>query len=162
MSKALYPGSFDPITYGHMDVISQALKIFNEVIICIMQNSSKNTGMFTLEERKDIIERIYPCSPRIKVVAISDPIASVDVAMKFNCSCIIRGLRDITDFAVEKNLSDVNFSISNEKINTIAFFANPSKTTISSSIAKELHRLNKNISCYVPDVALKEMNKRLN
>ena len=149
MKKALYPGSFDPITYGHMDVINQALAIFDKVIVAVMVNSSKNKGLFSMEERKELIEQIYKDNPAVEVIAVSGRVAAVDVALENGCHTMVRGLRDLTDFAAEKQLAEINLIIGNEQVNTVALFANPKNTTISSTSVKELFLLRKNIDNFV-------------
>ena len=161
MKKTLYPGSFDPITYGHMDIISQALKIYDEVIVAVLVNSSKKSGMFTLEERVKMIQEIYKNSPNIKVISCDKNIAAVDVAINNDCTTMVRGLRDLTDFADELKLAELNLTISDEKVNTVAFFANPTKTTISSTMVKELTRLNKSIDNFVHPIVKAAINKKL-
>lgn len=149
MKKVLYPGSFDPITYGHMDVVNQALKIYDTVIIGVLKNSSKVNSLFSIDERKRLIEKIYKDKPNVIVISMDDNIAAVDVAIENDCNTMIRGLRDVTDFAAEMQLAATNLIISNNKINTVAFFASPTKTTISSTTVKELFRLNKDIARFV-------------
>jgi len=149
MKKALYPGSFDPITYGHMDVVEQALKIFDRVIIAVMVNSSKHQGMFALAERKALIQDIYKDNPKVEVILVDYKVAAVDVALQNGCYTMVRGLRDLTDFAAEKQLAEINLIIAEQKINTIALFANPKNTTISSTSVKELFSLGKSIHSFV-------------
>ncbi len=149
MKKALYPGSFDPITYGHMDVVDQALKIFDKLIIAVMVNSSKRQGMFTLEERRALIQDIYKDNPNVEVIAIDHKVAAVDLALQNDCHTMVRGLRDLTDFAAEKQLAEINLIIGEEKVNTVALFANPKNTTISSTSVKELFSLGKSIGSFV-------------
>ncbi len=149
MKKALYPGSFDPITYGHMDVVDQALKIFDKVIIAVMVNSSKNHGMFNLAERKSLIQKIYKDNPNVEVILVDHKVAAVDVAIQNSCYTIVRGLRDLTDFAAEKQLAEINLIIGEQNVNTVALFANPKNTTISSTSVKELFSLGKSIDSFV-------------
>ena len=160
MKKTLYPGSFDPITYGHMDIISQALKIYDEVIVAVLVNSTKKSGMFTLNERVNLIKEIYKDTPNVKVISSAENIASVDIALNNECSTMVRGLRDLTDFADELKLAELNLTISDEKVNTVAFFANPTKTTISSTMVKELTRLHKNIDNFVHPIVKEAINKK--
>lgn len=157
MKKALYPGSFDPITYGHMDVIEQALKVYDIVVIGVFVNSQKKPGMFDMNERAKMISEIYKDNGKVEVVTVDGNIASVDVAEKNGCETMIRGLRDLTDFAEELKLAELNRSISDGKINTVAFFANPGKTTISSTAVKELSRLGKSIKSFVHPIVEKNM-----
>ena len=149
MKKALYPGSFDPITYGHMDVVDQALKIFDKVIIAVMVNSSKHQGMFHLEERRALIKEIYKDNPNVEVILVDHKVAAVDVAIQNGCYTMVRGLRDLTDFAAEKQLAEINLIIGEQKVNTVALFANPKNTTISSTSVKELFLLGKSIDSFV-------------
>lgn len=160
MKKVLYPGSFDPITYGHMDVVEQALKVFDRVVIAVLKNDKKNGGLFNLEERKALIKKIYEDNPNVEVIAEEQKIAAVDVALINGCESIARGLRDLTDFAEEISLSALNLDISEGKVNTVAFFANPGKVTISSTAVKELFSLNKKISKFVPSVVEEAMKEK--
>ena len=82
MTKVLYPGSFDPITKGHMNIVEQALELFDEVVIAVLPNSSKNS-LFTIEERMELVKKIYENNPRIKIVTGTN--ASVDIAIENNC-----------------------------------------------------------------------------
>ncbi len=159
MTKVLYPGSFDPITYGHMSVIEQASDIFDEVIIAVMQNPLKNSGFFTLEERQYLIEKIYEKAKNIKVVLGSG--ASVDVALKYGCKALIRGLRGVTDFDSEIGLATINKSISDGKINTVCFFADSAYQFLSSSVVREIFNLGKDINDYVHPIVSVGMQKKL-
>ena len=109
MTKVLYPGSFDPITKGHMNIIEQASNLFDEVIIAVLQNQSKKDGFFTLEERIEIIKKIYSKRHNIKVVLGSG--AAVDIAILYGCSAIVRGLRSLSDYDYEVQLAQVNKDI---------------------------------------------------
>ena len=117
MTKVLYPGSFDPITKGHMNIIEQASDLFDEVIIAVMQNPSKKNGLFTLEERMEIIKELYKNMNNVRVVSSSG--ATVDVALLYECKAIVRGLRSFSDYDYEVQLQQMNKDISNNKINTI-------------------------------------------
>ena len=159
MTKVLYPGSFDPITKGHMDIIKQASNLFDEVYIAILQNSNKKDYLFSLEERFEIIKTIYKDYENVKVRTSNK--AAVDVALELNCLAIIRGLRSLSDFDYEIQLSQINKEISNNKINTICLFADKDYQFISSSIVKEIFNLDKNIDNYVdPIVKNKMLEKR--
>ena len=95
MIRVLYPGSFDPITYGHINIIEQTCDLFDEIIVAVMHNPRKS-GMFTPDERVKLIADLYKNNPKIKVVS-SDG-ATIDLALENNCKAIIRGLRTLTDF----------------------------------------------------------------
>ena len=159
MTKVLYPGSFDPITKGHMNIIEQASNLFDEVVVAVLQNSSKKNSMFTLEERLEMIEKLYERINNVKVVTGSG--AAVDIAMLNECKAIIRGLRSLSDYDYEVQLQQINKEISYDKVNTICLFADKEYQFVSSSIVKEVFGLDKDISRYVdPYVKEKMLIKR--
>ena len=158
MTKVLYPGSFDPITKGHMNIIEQASNLFDEVVIVVMKNPNKKQEFFTPEERVDVINKLYKDNPKVK--AITGVGASVDVAIEHNCSAMVRGLRSLTDYDYEVQLQQINKEISKNKINTICFFADKEYQFISSSTVKEVFSLKKDIREYVDPIVLDEMNKK--
>ena len=154
MTKVLYPGSFDPITKGHMNIIEQASDLFDEIIVAVLINPKK-TGMFTLEERIEMIQEIYKNFKNIKIE--SGVNAAVDVAFINNCKAIIRGIRTITDFDYEIQLAQINKQISDNQINTICLLADLNYQFISSSMVKELFGLGKDISNYVDPIVKEKM-----
>lgn len=155
MSRVLYPGSFDPITKGHMNIIEQASELFDEVVVAVLRNPKKNSGMFSIEERVQMIEELYSRMNNIKV--ISSDGAAVDVALLNECKAIIRGLRSLSDFDFEIQLQQMNKDISNGKINTICLFADSEYQFVSSSMVKEVFHLNKDVSRYVDPVVCSKM-----
>lgn len=155
MTRVLYPGSFDPITKGHMNVIKQASDLFDEVIVAVLQNSSKKTGLFSIEERLEIIKELYKEVNNIKVVSGSG--AAVDIAMLYKCRAIVRGLRGLSDYDYEVSLNYINKDISNGEVNTICLFADIDYQFISSSVVKEVFNLDKDISNYVDPLVKKKM-----
>ena len=155
MTKVLYPGSFDPITKGHMNIIDQASNIFDEVVVVVMQNPFKKNGMFTLEERFEMIEDLYKKMNKIKVIIGSG--AVVDVALLNECKVIVRGLRSLTDYAEEVQQQQINKKISDNKVNTIFLAADPEYQFISSSATKAVFELNKDVSDYVVDSVREKM-----
>lgn len=158
MKRVLYPGSFDPITKGHMNIIDQASNMFDEIIIVVMENINKKKGFFTYEERVNIIKELYKNNPNIKVTTGTG--ATVDIAIENECCGIIRGLRSLTDYNYEVEMQQFNKEISNNKINTICFFADKEYQFISSSLVKEVYYLNKDISKYVDNLVIKKMNEK--
>lgn len=160
MTKVLYPGSFDPITKGHMNIIEQARELFDEVVIAVMQNPHKKQGFFKPEERIKIIEKLYEKADNVKV--ISDTGASVDVAMRNECKAIIRGLRSLSDYDYEVQLQQMNKEISGNKISTVCLFADKEYQFISSSTVKEILDLDKDISRYVAPIVKEEMLAKKN
>lgn len=158
MIKVLYPGSFDPITYGHMNIIEQACNLFDEIVVAVMYNSRKS-GMFSVEERVRLIEELYKNNSKVKV--FSDTGATIDLALKCNCTAIVRGLRTLSDFEYEIQMSQINKQLSENKINTISLFAESNLANVSSSIVKEILGLDKDISNYVPPLVEKAMKEKL-
>lgn len=155
MTKVLYPGSFDPITKGHMNIIEQASDLFDEVVIAVMQNPSKLNGLFTIDERLEIIRELYQKISNVKVISATG--AAVDVAMLNECKVIIRGLRSLSDYDYEVQLQQMNKEISNNKVNTICLFADKEYQFVSSSMVKEIFNLDKDISRYVDSIVQEKM-----
>lgn len=158
MMRVLYPGSFDPITNGHMNIIEQATKLFDEVVIAVLQNPTKKNSFFTLEERLEILNTLYHTNPKVK--AITSPNLTADLSLAYKCKAIIRGLRSIKDFEYEKQLAEINKDISDDQINTICLFADSKLQTVSSSVVKEIFYLNKDISKYVDPLVEEIMIKK--
>ena len=155
MSKVLYPGSFDPITKGHMNIINQASDLFDEVVIAILVNPSKKLSMFSINQRLEIIKEIFKDNDKIKVVSGTG--AAVDIALLNECKAIIRGLRGLSDYDYEVQLAQINKDISNNKINTICLFADKEYQFISSSMVKEVFNLGKDIDKYVDPIVKEKM-----
>ena len=147
MSKVLYPGSFDPITKGHMNIINQASNLFDEVVVAVLQNPGKKNSFFTIEERLEIIKDLYQNVNNIKVVYGSG--AAVDLAILYECKAIVRGLRGLSDYDYEVQLAQVNKDISNGEVNTICLLADKEYQFISSTVVKEVLNLEKDVSKYV-------------
>ena len=156
MKKVLYPGSFDPITNGHMNIIDQASSMFDEIIIVVMKNINKKEYFFDYEERVNIIRELYKDNPNITVITGTG--ATVDIAIENNCCAIIRGLRSLTDYNYEVEMQQFNKEISNNRVNTICLFADKDYQFISSTMIKEAFGLNKDISRYVEPIVLERMN----
>lgn len=158
---AYYPGSFDPITYGHMDIIANALKIgFDEIIVAVTKNNSKKSPMFSLKERYDMIEELYKYNPKVKVILVDYKKASVKMAEKYNCTAIIKGLRNVTDFEHELDLSKINSNIS--KVTTVFLTASHKYDFVSSSSTRELAYLGEDISFYAPALIRKKVIEKIN
>ena len=158
MTKVLYTGSFDPITKGHMNIIEQASKLFDEVVVAILVNPNKKNYLFTLDERLEIIKSLYERMDNIKVIAAKG--AAVDVAMLNECKAIVRGLRSLSDYDYEVQIQQVNKEISNGQINTVCLFADSEYQFVSSSVVKEIFGLDKDISKYVPPVVVEKMKAK--
>ena len=159
MNKVLYPGSFDPITKGHMSIIDTASSMFDEVVVAVLINPSKKTHFFTEEERVELIKELYKDNSKVKVITSTK--SSVDVALENNCSAMIRGIRGVTDLDYEISLAQVNKDISDNKVNTICLFADSKYQFLSSSLVKEVFKLDKDIRKYVDDKVYDAMKKKV-
>lgn len=145
MKRALFPGSFDPITLGHYDIIKRGVKLFDEVVVAIGINADKNY-MFSIEERKSFIEKSFTNEPKVKVTTYEG--LTVDFCKEINAKFILRGLRNPADFEFEKAIAHTNRKLS--KIETV-FLLTASKTSfISSSIVRDVIRNNGDYSVLVP------------
>ncbi len=146
MKKAIFPGSFDPITLGHYDIIKRSLPLFDEIIVAIGVNAEKKY-MFALEDRKQFIEKAFADEPKVKVMTYEG--LTIDLCKKMNAKFILRGLRNPADFEFEKAIAHTNRRLS--KIETV-FLLTASKTSyISSSIVRDVIRNNGEYELLVPD-----------
>ena len=148
MKRAIYPGSFDPITYGHMDIIHRARQLFDEVYISIIYNPSKKP-FFSFDERRALIEAVYADDPGIFVKEYKGLL--VDFAREQDVFSIIRGLRAVSDFDYEFQFSLTNRKLE-ERMNTVFFMTDEKYSFLSSSLVKELASYDANISQFVPTV----------
>ena len=146
MRRALFPGSFDPLTLGHYDIINRGVDLFDEIIVAIGINAEKKY-MFSMEQRKQFIEEAFKDEPKIKVTTYQG--MTVDYCKEINAGFILRGLRNPADFEFEKAIAHTNRKLS--QIETV-FLLTASKTSfISSSIVRDVIRNNGNYSMLVPD-----------
>ena len=150
MSKAIYPGSFDPITFGHIDIIERASKIVDELVVGVLCNSAKNP-LFSLDERVSMIEEMTKHLPNVTVQAFDGLL--VDYMNKIGATLIVRGLRAVTDFEYELQIAQTNH-VQNENIETIFLTTNLNYSYLSSTIVKEFASYGGDISKFVP----KEVN----
>lgn len=143
---ALFPGTFDPITIGHLNLIERAMHLFDEIVIGIGNNSSKST-LFTLEQRESWINEIFKNQPKIKVQAYEG--LTVNFCEDINAQYILRGLRNMSDFDYEKNIAQMN-KLVKPTIETIFLMCDPAYTPISSSVVRDLIRNGGDAAAYVP------------
>ena len=142
---ALFPGSFDPFTLGHADIVKRALNLFDEVVIAVCYNENK-VGWMPVEERLSTIRRLYADEPRVTVESYTG--LTVDFAKKHGITAIIRGVRTTADFEYEVQLADVNRQLTG--IETIFLPASPQFASLSSSIVRELAHFGRDISTFLP------------
>ncbi|MEH6994911.1 pantetheine-phosphate adenylyltransferase [Neobacillus drentensis] len=157
-SIAVCPGSFDPITFGHLDIIRRGAKVFDMVYVSVMNNSSKNP-LFSVEERMSLIKEVTKDLPNVKVDEHSGLL--VEYAKSVNANAIIRGLRAVSDFEYEMQITSMN-RVLNDEIETFFIMTNSQYSFLSSSIVKEVSKYNGNISELVPPVVKSALDKKFN
>ncbi len=162
MKIAVYPGTFDPITFGHIDVIKKALKIFDKIIVATTDNSDKDY-FFSVEERIDIINNslfkdLKFNKKKIKVITFSN--LTIELCKKYNASAIIRGLRAVSDFEYEFQLAGMNKKL-NSKIETMFLMSDVENQIISSKFVKEIAGLGGNIDRFVTKYASKMLKYKV-
>jgi len=143
---ALFPGSFDPFTKGHEDIVLRGLELFDEIIIGIGRNANKQR-YFPLEEMVGLIEQTFEDYPAVRVVSYDD--LTANVARKMGAKFLLRGLRNTTDFEYENGISQVNRFVY-EDVETVFLITSPHLAPISSSIIRDLHRYGTNVDAFVP------------
>ena len=148
MRKAIYPGSFDPMTYGHLDIIQRAAKIFDELTVSVLNNKLK-TPLFSVEERVKILQKAVADMPTVKVESFSGLL--VDYAKSRDVPVVIRGLRAITDFEYELQNAQTNAKLSRGELDTMFLTTSLEYAYLSSSSVKEIASFNGDISMCVPD-----------
>jgi pantetheine-phosphate adenylyltransferase len=146
MRKAIFPGSFDPITLGHQDIINRALPLFDEIVIAIGVNADKKY-MFSLEDRKRFIEKTFQNEPKISVITYEG--LTIDLCHKINANFILRGLRNPADFEFEKAIAHTNRRLS--KIETVFLLTAAKTSYISSSIVRDVIRNHGEYELLVPE-----------
>lgn len=146
MRRAIYPGSFDPVTNGHLDVIERARKLFDEVIVAVAQNDQKQP-MFSLEERIELLRATIGAGAEVSVAPMNGLL--VDFAVKEEAIAIVRGLRAVSDFEFEFQMALMNRKLEC-RVETIFLMPKEEYTYLSSRIVKEIARLGGNISVFVP------------
>ena len=146
MRKAIFPGSFDPITLGHQDIINRALPLFDEIVIAIGVNADKKY-MFSLEERKRFIVETFKDEPKISVITYEG--LTIDLCHKINANFILRGLRNPADFEFEKAIAHTNRRLS--KIETVFLLTAAKTSYISSSIVRDVIRNHGEYELLVPE-----------
>ncbi|MFI0491799.1 pantetheine-phosphate adenylyltransferase [Flavobacterium sp.] len=146
MRKAIFPGSFDPITLGHEDIIRRGITLFDEIVIAIGVNAEKKY-MFSLEERKRFIEETFKDEPKISIVTYEG--LTIDLCKKINANFILRGLRNPADFEFEKAIAHTNRRMS--KIETVFLLTAAKTSYISSSIVRDVIRHNGEYELLVPE-----------
>ena len=147
MTRAIYPGSFDPVTMGHLDIIKRASKVVDELIVSVLNNNSKSP-LFSVENRVKMLEEVVKDLPNVKVMSFEGLL--VDFAKEVNAKVIVRGLRAVTDFEYELQIAQANH-VQDSKIETIFLTTDLRYSYLSSTIVKEFASYGGDISNFVPE-----------
>ena len=156
MSSAIYPGSFDPITNGHLDIIRRASKLYDKLYIAVSDDNSIKSRLFTLDKRIELVKMSVESIPNIDIINFNCLV--VDLCKKINCDVIIRGLRALSDYDFEFKMALMNRSL-NEDIVTLFMMPHERYTHISSSLIREVASHGGDISEYVPTIVNKALGK---
>ena len=153
MTRAIYPGSFDPVTLGHLDIIKRASKIFDELIVGVLNNNSKSP-LFSVEKRVKMLNDVVKDLPNVKVMSFEGLL--VAFARKVDAQIIVRGLRAVTDFEYELQMSQTN-TVLNENVDTIFFTTSLEYAYLSSSTVREAAYFGADISKFVPESVVQQV-----
>ena len=156
MTLAIYPGSFDPITLGHLNIIKRAALCFDKLIVCVMVNSQKN-GLFTPEERVELIRRVVSQLPNVEVDASS--ILLAEYAKQRRARVIVKGLRAVSDFEAEVQMSVINRKL-NPNVDTMFLPSHEKYTYLSSTVVKEMVRYGVELSDFLPREIIQDVKKK--
>lgn len=154
----VYPGSFDPVTMGHMDIILRASKQFDHLIVAVLNNLSKN-ALFTVDERKDLLRKMTADIPNVEVDSFRDLLANY--MRDNNAHVIVRGIRTITDFEYELQMASTNHKL-NPDVETIFMMTNPKYSYLSSSLVKEVAHFHGDLSEWVAPEVEQALHQKVN
>ncbi|MCX0290594.1 pantetheine-phosphate adenylyltransferase [Lactobacillus kullabergensis] len=158
MSVAIFPGSFDPITNGHVDIINQAAAIFDKVYVVVMVNTAKKY-LFTNEEREDLINDAVKDLKNVQVLLKPDQL-TVNVARDLGANTIVRGVRNTTDFLFEQQIAEMNKKMASN-ISTVLLFTEPENSFVASSIIKEIAQFNGDFASFLPTKAAQALKEKI-
>lgn len=158
MKIAIYPGSFDPITKGHLDIVVRAARVVDRLVIGVLDNQGKQS-LFTSEERVSLIKETVKDIPNVEVEAFHG--LTVDFARKHNAQILVRGLRAVTDFEYELQIAQANHKLAND-IDTIFFTTSVEFSYLSSSVVKEIASFGRDVSEFVPENVAVKLQEKIN
>ena len=158
MKTAIYPGSFDPITLGHLNIIKRAAVCFDKLIVCVLINSDKHGGLFTPEERADLIRRVVAKLPNVEVDCSATLLA--EYARQKKACTLVKGLRAVSDYANELQMALINRKL-NPRLETMFLPSSAKYTYVSSSVVKEMARYGADLSDFVPREIIDDVNAKM-
>ena len=147
MRRAICPGSFDPVTLGHLDIIKRAAIIFDELIVCVSVNSAKPSGLFSPQERVELVQAVTEDLPNVKVDCSQELVA--EYAKRHRARVLVKGLRAVSDYESEIQMAMLNAKL-NPKLDTVFLYTRPKYAFLSSTVVKELARYGADLSDFVP------------
>ena len=154
--KALYPGTFDPVTNGHFDIIQRSVEIFDQVIVGVSHNQRKSP-LFTVDERVAMLRNITQSFERIEIAHFDGLV--INFARQYNADVILRGLRAVSDFEYELQMALTNRKLADD-IETVFMMPSAQYSFLSSSVVKEIARLGGNVACFVPNFVEQQLQKK--
>ena len=157
MKTAIYPGSFDPVTLGHLNIIKRAAQCFDRVIVCVMVNSKKH-GLFTPEERVELLERCTARFPNVEVDFSDELLAAY--AKRRKAHVVVKGLRAVSDFEQEVQMAVINRKL-NPRLETMFLASSEKYTYLSSTIVKEMARYGANLADFVPREIVDDVDRKM-
>lgn len=159
MRRAIYPGSFDPVTLGHLNIIKRAAAMFDELIVCVSVNSSKSGGLFSPEERVELIRKVTDDIPNVKVDCSRELLASY--AKKNRARVLVKGLRAVSDYEAEIQMAMINAKLYS-KLDTVFLYTSPKYAYLSSTVVKEMARYGADLSDFVPRQIIQDVQRKMN
>lgn len=158
MRRAIYPGSFDPVTLGHLDIIKRAAAIFDELIVCVSVNSAKSKGLFSAEERVELIRKVTEDLPNVKADCSRELVA--EYAKSHHARVLVKGLRAVSDYESEIQMAMLNAKLY-PQLDTVFLYTRPKYSFLSSTIVKEMARYGSDLSDFVPRQIIRQVQAKM-
>ena len=158
MRRAIYPGSFDPITLGHLHIIKRSAAIFDQLIVCVCVNSAKSSGLFTPQERVELIERVTGELPNVQVDWCQGLVA--DYARAHGAKVLVKGLRAVSDYEAEVQMAMINAKLY-PSLDTVFLYSHPKHAYLSSTVVKEMARYGADLSDFAPRQIIDDIRSKV-
>ena len=159
MRRAIYPGSFDPVTLGHLNIIKRAAAMFDELIVCVSVNSAKPSGLFRPQERVELLRRVTEGLPNVRVDCWDGLVA--DYAKAHQARVLVKGLRAVSDYESEIQMAMLNTKLYS-RLDTVFLYTRPKYAYLSSTVVKEMARYGADLSDFVPRQIIEDVKQKVN